>query len=67
MHAGNELRDRRVAASIQFQVGDRCQFRLEEGGGDIMEGEIVELNMSLGYHMVSHSIHGLACVIFILS
>lgn len=49
-HAGIERRDRRVAASIQFQRGDAVTFKIDDKE---MEGEIAGLNVSLGCHLVS--------------
>ena len=49
--AGIERHDHSMAASIQFQVGDRCVFRLEEGGADT-DGEITTLNSQPGLHSV---------------
>ena len=47
---GIERRDRRVAASIQFQRGDAVIFKI---GDKEMEGEIACLNVSPGCHLVS--------------
>ena len=48
-HTGNERRDRRVAASIQFQRGDAIIFKI---GDKEMEGEIANLYVSPGCHLV---------------
>lgn len=48
---GIEQRDRRVAASIQFQVGDKCQVRIAEG--QMYRGEVSQLDATPGCHMVS--------------
>ena len=48
-HTGNERRDRRVAASIQFQRGDAIIFKI---GDKEMEGEISNLYVSPGCHLV---------------
>lgn len=47
---GIEQRDRRVAASIQFQVGDKCQVRIAE---QTYRGEVSRLDATPGCHMVS--------------
>ena len=46
---GIEQRDRSMAASIQFHVGNKCCFYIE---GKRMTGEIAGLNVSPGIHMV---------------
>ena len=48
-YTGNERRDRRVAASIQFQRGDAIIFKV---GDKEMEGEIANLYVSPGCHLV---------------
>ena len=48
-HSGIERRDRRVAASIQFQRGDAIIFKI---GDKEMEGEIANLHVSPGCHLV---------------
>ena len=47
---GIEQRDRHVAASIQFQVGDKCQVKLPEG--QTYRGEVTRLDVTHGCHMV---------------
>ena len=48
--SGIEQRDRHVAASIQFQAGDKCQVRLPEG--QLYRGEVTRLDVTPGCHMV---------------
>ena len=47
---GIEQRDRHVAASIQFQAGDKCQVKLPEG--QTYRGEVTRLDVTPGCHMV---------------
>ena len=53
---GIEQRDRRVAASIQFQVGDKCQVRIAEG--QTYRGEVSRLDVTPGCHTVSVGCRG---------
>ena len=48
--SGIEQRDRHVAASIQFQAGDKCQVKLPEG--QLYRGEVTRLDVTPGCHMV---------------
>ena len=50
MHTDIERFDREVASSIQFQIGDKCHFKLPES--NVQEGEICALNTSADSHRV---------------
>ena len=47
---GVERRDRHMAASIQFHVGNKCYFSID---GKRMNGEIASLNVEPGVQSVS--------------
>jgi hypothetical protein len=49
VYAGVEERDRHIAATIQFHVGNRCYFYID---GKQMNGEIASLNIKPGTHLV---------------
>lgn len=56
IHIGVEQRDRHMAASIQFHVGNRCYFHIN---GKRMSGEIASLNIKPGFHSVSATVNAL--------
>lgn len=50
VHVGIEQKDRSMAASIQFHIGNKCYFHID---GKRMSGEIAALNVMPGMHSVS--------------